>query len=259
MTMRQLLVRPLAASILSTLAFSVVAIAQPETPAPATPAPATPATAMPATSAPATTQSVSADQNSPRGALKVLTLAMNKGDSAAIKSVFAPSNPTETKMVDAVVSQQAALSKFRNASVTAFSADEARKLVGDVEAAQAESLAALDQVPEKITGDNADVGEGDQLVHLKKIGEKWTLPVASLAPQITAESVDKELAQVNDRSKFFTEMADDVTKGKFKTADEAGKALQAKVLQQVMAHDAATSQPSTAPSAPAAPTAPSGM
>ena len=63
------------------------------------------ATAQPAvTTAPATTQaSVKADQTTPRGALKSLTVAMNKGDAAGIKSVFNPTGDVENKMVDAVV------------------------------------------------------------------------------------------------------------------------------------------------------------
>jgi hypothetical protein len=217
------------------------------------------ATAQPATTtAPATTQaSVKADQSTPRGALKSLTVAMNKGDAAGIKSVFAPNGDVENKMVDAVVNQQQALMKFRDAAVTAFGADEARKLTGDLDAAQAESLGALDQVPENITGDEATVGEGDQLVHLKKQGEKWTLPVNTLAPQINAQTVDKELSQVIERAKFFTDMADEMARGKYKTADEAGKALQLRVLQQVMSQQGPASQPSTAPASPQAPSNPS--
>ena len=219
------------------------------------------ATAQPATTtAPATTQaSVKADQSTPRGALKSLTVAMNKGDATGIKSVFNPTGDVENKMVDAVVNQQQALMKFRDSAVTAFGAEEARKLTGDLDAAQAESLAALDQVPEKITGDEATVGDGDQLVHLKKQGEKWTLPVNTLAPQINAQTVDKELSQVTERTKFFTEMADVMSKGKYKTADEAGKALQLRVLQQVMSQQGAATQPSTAPAAPSAAPGPGGL
>src|SRR5439155_1793562 len=97
-------------------------------------------TAQPSsTTAPATTQaSVKADQSTPRGALKSLTVAMNNGDAAGIKSVFSPTGDVENKMVDAVVNQQQALMKFRDAAVTAFGADEARKLTGDLDAAQAE-------------------------------------------------------------------------------------------------------------------------
>src|SRR5579862_3679147 len=86
----------------------------------AQPAPAT---------APATTQAaIAVDQTTPRGALKVLTVAMNKGDADKVKAVFAPSNPIETKMVNAVLSQQATILQFHNAAVTAFGADEAKKL-----------------------------------------------------------------------------------------------------------------------------------
>jgi hypothetical protein len=210
------------------------------------------------TTAPATTQaSVAADQTTPRGALKVLTVAMNKGDAASIKSVFAPANPVETKMVDAVVNQQSAMMKFHDAAVQAFGADEAKKLPpGDVDAVVAESLVALDKFPENITGDTATVGEGQQVLHLKKADGKWTLPVSMLAPNITADNVDQQLSAMHQQSQVLTDMATDMGTGKFKTADEAGKALQAKVLAQMMGHEGAATQPANAPAAPQAPAAP---
>ena len=169
---------------------------------------------------------------------------MNKGDADKIKSVFAPSNPTEVKMVDAVLAQQSTMMKFHAAAVTAFGADEAKKLPpGDVDAAIAESLLALDKFPESITGDTATVGEGDQLLHLKKQGEKWILPVSLLAPQITADNVDQQLAKMGEQGKLLADMTDEIGKGKYKTADDAGKALQLKAMQQIMAHQGAASQP----------------
>jgi hypothetical protein len=218
---------------------------------------AQPDVVKPPTTGPAATQaSVAVDQTTPRGALKVLTLAMNKGDPAGIKAVFSPANATETKMVDSVVSQQQALSKFRDGAITAFGADEAKKLVGDVDTDQVESLAKLDTLPENITGDTADVGEGDQILHLKKVGDKWTLPVAMLAPQINANNVDAELGQMSDRTKIFTDVTDEMTKGKYKSTEEVGKAMQLRMLQQVMAHNAAASQPTTDLSAPSVPPMP---
>jgi hypothetical protein len=215
--------------------------------------------AAPPATAPATTQaSIPTDQTSPRGALKVLTVAMNKGDADSIKSVFAPANPLETKMVDAVVNQQQAMMKFHAAAVTAFGADEAKKLPpGDIDAAVTESLAALDKFPESVTGDTATVGEGDQLLHLKKQGDKWILPVSMLAPQITPDNVDQQLGQMTQQSQVLIDITDDMGKGKFKTADDAGKALQLKVMQQMMGH--AATEPATAPSAPPAPQAPPGL
>jgi hypothetical protein len=211
------------------------------------------------TTAPATTQaSVATDQTTPRGALKVLTVAMNKGDATTIKSVFAPSSPLEDKMVAAVLGQQSAMMNFHNAAVKAFGEADAKKLPpGDVDAAVAESLSALDKFPEAVTGDTATVGEGEQVLHLKKQGEKWTLPVSSLAPQITAENVDQQLAAMGEQSKVLTDMTEDMNAGKYKTADDAGKALQLKAMQQMMSHQGgAATQPSTAPAAPQAPTAP---
>jgi hypothetical protein len=221
----------------------------------AQPAPA----AAPAT-APATTQaSIPVDQTTPRGALKVLTVAMNKGDADKVKAVFAPSNPMETKMVNAVLTQQATIMQFHDAAVAAFGADEAKKLPpGDTDAAVAQSLLALDKFPESITGDTATVGEGDAIIHLKKQGDNWTLPVSLLAPQITADNVDQQLAQMSEQGKILSDLTTEMKAGKYKTVEDAGKALQLKALQQAMAHAGAASQPSTAPATPAAPAAPQG-
>ncbi len=69
-----------------------------------------------------------------------------------------------------------------------------------------------------------------------------------LAPQITADNVDQQLAQMTQQSQVLIDITDDMGKGKFKTADDAGKALQLKVMQQMMSH--AATQPTTAPAAP---------
>src|SRR5438874_1383649 len=100
--------------------------------------------AQPAATAPASTQaSVAVDQSTPRGALKLLMISMNKGDLATARGVFAPADEVETKMVDALLGQQQSMLKFRDAAQAAFGAEEARKLVGDVAGEEAKGLAML--------------------------------------------------------------------------------------------------------------------
>jgi len=186
---------------------------------------------------------IAADQSTPRGAIKMLTIAMNKGDAATIKQVFSTTNTTEAKMLDAVAEQKAAQAKFRDAVVASFSAEDARKLVGDYQVAEAQGLMSLDSASEKIDGDSATVSIEDQKLTLKKQDAKWTVPVPAVEPA----QADQQLAAIQREAKIYKSIADDITNGRFKSADEAGKALQLKALQQMMTHEPGTTQPATAP------------
>src|SRR5262245_22775087 len=108
------------------------------------------ATLASAQTAPATTQSaIPADQSTPRGALRVLGVALDAGDAATIRAVFQISNPEEQKMVDALVRYREAVAKFGKAAAQAFGENEAKKLTGDPAAAQAAALQALQAMPEE--------------------------------------------------------------------------------------------------------------
>lgn len=229
-----------------TLVCAVAVFAQPGSPTPA------PTTATPAT-VPATTQaSVPTDQTTPRGALKMLTIAMNNADTKTIEAVLAPGTDAEHKMVDALTRQQQAILKLREAANKQFGADGARRLLGDIEGAQTEALAQLDQLPEQITGDAATVGDGEQQLQLKRVEGKWVMPVAALAGNIPPAQLEQGLAQLNGRTDIFVSTADEMTKGIYKTADDASNALRGKLMRQVMGHDA-TTQPGTSPTTQAAP------
>jgi len=229
--------------VLTTLS---TAIAQPAAPAPAAP---------PAASGPATTQAVvvPTDQNSPRGALKLLMVSMNKGDLETAKGVFAPSNEVETKMVTAILGQQEAMLKYRDAAIKAFGAEEARKLVGDVAGDEAKGLSLIDGAQEQVTGDSATVSDGQQSITLKKQGGKWTFPVTSFAPELNPATIDNAVTSIGEQKKLLGDVTTEITSGKYKTVDDAGRALQMKMMQAAMAHEAPATQPSTAPAQPPAP------
>src|SRR5947207_4892218 len=85
-----------------------------------------------AASAPATTSSpILADQTTPRGAMRVLSEAMDAGDGAKMRTVLHATSPDEQKMVDALVTYRDAIAKFGKSAVTAFGAEDAKKLTGD--------------------------------------------------------------------------------------------------------------------------------
>src|SRR5947207_15986227 len=76
----------------------------------------------------APTTQVSADQSSPRGALKVLSVAMENGDSDALRNVLSATSAQEQRMLKAIIAQQSAIAQLRDAAVQSFGADDARKL-----------------------------------------------------------------------------------------------------------------------------------
>ncbi len=216
-------------------------------------APAAPSTTP--TSAPAA-PIVPINTASPRGTMKVLSQAMEAGDAAGIKKVMHAVNPAEEKMVDAMSAQAEAIGKLKSASVAKFGAQEAKKLVGDTASQLSQAMLTFDAAGEKIEGNNATVtpqGDPQQAIHLVKDGSDWKLSVAEMAKQVPAGQIDRALADMNLQAKILNEIADGITKGQYKTPEEAGKDLQQKLIRAAMEQAAAA----TAPSSNATTTAPS--
>lgn len=206
------------------------------------------------TSAPAAPV-VPINTTSPRGTMKVLSQAMEAGDAAAIKKVMHAANPAEEKMVAAMSAQAEAIGKLKSASVAKFGAQEAKKLVGDTASQLAQAMLTFDAAGEKIDGNTATVtpqGDPQQAIHLVKDGSDWKLSVAEMAKQVPAGQIDRALADMNLQAKILNEIADGITKGQYKTPEEAGKDLQQKLIRAAMEQAAAA----TAPSSNATTTAP---
>jgi hypothetical protein len=222
----------------------------------AAPAPAPAAQTAP-TAAPSTTPTsapaapvIPINTTSPRGTMKVLSQAMEAGDSAAIKKVMHASNPAEEKMVDAMSGQAEAIGKLKSASVAKFGAQEAKKLVGDTAAQLAQAMLMFDAAGEKIEGNNATVspqGDPQQAIHLVKVGNDWKLSVADMARQVPAGQIDRALADMNLQAKILSEIADGISKGQYKTPEEAGKDLQQKLIRAAMEQAATATAPSSGP------------
>jgi hypothetical protein len=211
------------------------------------------------TTAPAaapTTQSVPADQTTPRGALKSLVGAMQTGDAARIKSLIATTNPTEDKMVDAMTAMSLAQKHFRTAAQTAYG-DSAKELTGDTEAGTAAGLAKIDAAPEIITGDTATVDPTGQPgvppMKLAKIDGQWRIPISELARGVDQAAIQQRLDDLGSMSKMMDESADEVSKGMYKTPKDAGEAIKSKMMVAMMKRANAATQATTAP-APAPPT-----
>ena len=232
-------------------------------------APATQSTMLPpaaeqalATTMPTSAPSVPVDPSTPRGALKSLINAMETGDGDKLRSLIATTNPSEDKMVTAMANMSMAQKKFRDAASAAFGND-AKQLTGDTTAASAEGMSKVDSAKETINGDSATVDSGPESgtppLTLNKSGSTWKIPIQQLSRGIDAASINQRLGDLSMMTGLINDSATEIGKGTYKTPQEAGKAIQAKMMTYAMQRSAAASQPTTAPSDAPAPTGAGGM
>jgi hypothetical protein len=208
----------------------------------AQPAPASAATTAP--SAPSTQSAVPSDQSTPRGALKVWTIAMNQGDADTIRAVLDPTTPIEKRMVEALIAQRQAIHRLKVSSDNAFGHDGTVKIVGDMDATQAQSIASIGDLSEQIDGDQALVIDGNDQLKFKKLNGKWVFPIATM-PNVDFDSADEAVGRLAALSKMLDEVSASIESGKYKTAKDAADDLQAKSF--ALATRAAATQPSSAP------------
>jgi hypothetical protein len=207
--------------------------------------------------APTSAPVVPIDPSTPRGALKSLVSAMESGDTDKIKSLIATTNPSEDKMVAAMAGMSEAQKKFRDAANGAYG-PAATQLTGDTAAASATGLAKIDGAKETITGDSAVVDSGPDSgtppITLNKANGTWKIPIHELSRGVDPASINQRLDDLSFMTGLINESAGEIAKGDYKTPQDAGKAIQSKMMVAAMKRSAAASQPATMP-ADGAPTA----
>jgi hypothetical protein len=202
---------------------------------------------MPATS-PSSRPAAAADQTTPRGAIKVLETAMNKGSAKGILAVIHTTVPLEDRVaksfaynVAAKVSLQHAMqAKFPEPGVDAV-AEDAREMV--------EMMDRIDSMEEVVTGDDAVVGVsgGGPEAHLQlhRVGGQWKVPFSVMFTGLA--DVDQRIEQLDIQSRVFTELARQVMGDKFHSVEELQDAGKQQMLAAMLAQ--ATSRPATRPAA----------
>ena len=179
-----------------------------------------------------------------RAALKTLAKGLADGNAEQIRHVIHADNPTERKMVDAMADMAVQIAQLYKASAKAFGEEQAKALTGDVAA----EMGRIDRADVAIDGDNAtvlykpeataskdpaDAGtvEASPPMQLKKIEGRWQVPVSSLSKDTTPEEIEQRLSDLEAQSKVIADLTAEVTAGKYKSADKAAEAWQAKVMQ----------------------------
>jgi hypothetical protein len=203
-----------------------------------------------------------ADEAALREVLKTLARSLQDGKADGIRQVLHAANPTERKMVDAMAAMAVQIAGLYRVSAKAFGEDEARGLTGDVAA----EMSRIDKAQVSIDGDTATVryagGEADPPAEgepsaaaappaaegqpapaaadessqppamlLKRVDGRWRVPMSELSKDATPEGIEQRLADLAVQTRVISELAKDVAKGKYRTADEAAEAWHAKMMQ----------------------------
>jgi hypothetical protein len=214
-------------------------------------------TARPATAA-ATAPSIAAD-NTPKGVMRQMADAIRAGDGAKVKSLLYWETPAEESMASAVAAMAEAVGNLHKAAIKQFGDQGARPLTGDTAATYAEGIKKLDASKETVAGDQAIIfppmageGQDDRPTQLRKVAGQWKVPVSELRRQAGDQASDIRIEELTTEARLVNEAAQEVAAGKYKTAEEAARELQQKMIRA--ATQAAQGAPAEA--APAGPPAP---
>lgn len=190
-----------------------------------------------------TTSEAPATPTSPKGALKALTIALNNGDKAAVKTLMLADNPKEQEMVGAMASMAHAVADLHHALVIKFGEAQAKTVLGDDEQALKQSLATIDSADVKEDGDHATVtvgGNSASAMHLTKVGDQWKVTLGEQAKTVSAKQVDAQCKTSMGQVKTLDDTAKEVTAGKYASASDVATALRDKMA-------AAPEMPAAAP------------
>jgi hypothetical protein len=183
-----------------------------------------------------TTRPATAD--TPAGALRVLNLALLEGDSAAVKQLIQTRDAQEMQLVAAMADYSAALAALHKEAIKAFGKNGANAVTGDTDAESAEGLDAIDKAEVALEGDTASLrykSGGDAPVVLKKVNGQWKLPLSQLISGADHSAEQARLEEFASQSRLAQQTADEIARGKYKSADDAAHAWQGRLLDVVLA------------------------
>jgi len=196
--------------------------------------------------------------SSPRGTMKVLLNAITHGDAEGIRKVIFVASPIEQKMVDSLVARADATHRFQDAAIKQFGKEGAKALVGNSEAESAMAISRIDEMQESVQGESATIspqpgqGPGDAM-KFKKVDGSWRVPASEFVAGQDVTAIEQGMDDMNFGAGLMNQYANDITSGKYETAEKAGeeirKQMSVALMKRMAEHQAgAASQPTTAPS-----------
>ena len=212
-----------------------------------------------------TTRPATQPAATPKDALKQLNVAMRDGDRERIRSLMDSRTPLESSMVDAMASMAEALAGLQRAASKAFGPEGAKDVTGDDGAHWADGLAKIDSAEVNLNGDVATVvyrspaaqtqpspppapadpkaipatnppppaGERSEPVSLRRVGGEWKLPVSQLSAGADRTALEQRLAELAVQTKLVREVTEEITAGKYDTAEKAADAWHSRFMQSL--------------------------
>jgi hypothetical protein len=178
-----------------------------------------------------TTQPV-ADASTPKAALKSFAAATRTGNRDSLRASFHATTETESKLADLTADVAAAVVRLRDAAVAKFGEAGAEQFNGSIP--DDSHLGRIDAAKERLEDDAATVVvEGPdgkpQPMYLVRVDGQWKISVARGLAAMPADKVESQLSALTITSKILDEVAVEITRGQYKSADEAAGALKNKV------------------------------
>ncbi len=190
------------------------------------------------------------DQTTPRGTLKLFFLADSRSDGAALKPLVQTANPSEEKIVATMSAKKSADLELTTALATKFpdSTQPAPKL--PTEADLAPVFEKIDEATQNITADTATLsasGETAPPFTLKKVGDKWMIPLSVLLPSVEPEVLAQQSHQIEIQINVMKAATTDVNGGKYATRAEAIEGIKKQIFDAAIADHAAAAGAATKP------------
>ena len=179
---------------------------------------------------------VEASRATPRGTLKLLRQAMEKGDADALRSILLAEGEVQQQMVEAMVQTAQSVRGLREAAVEAFGEREAAALAGPQPAGDPAQMKEIDEAAETIEEDRAVVRFADVQVNpvtLVRRGEQWYVPVGELSAKLNDRDLSERIEEIRTFNRVMGEVTAEIAAGKHQSAEQARQALASLMLRAV--------------------------
>ena len=170
---------------------------------------------------------------SPRDALKWLAAALRDGNVDRLRKVILINTDAEDHMVAAMGDMARALAGLHASALKAFGPEAAGLFTDDTQANFEQTLARIDAADVSLAGDAATVRYAeskDVAYQLRKVAGQWRVPVTQFSQGVSAEVLDRRLAELVVQTRIVNDLATEMNGGKYKNADAASQAWRSKMM-----------------------------
>jgi hypothetical protein len=205
------------------------------------------ATAQSPTTAPTTKIAVvPIDRTTPRGALKVLTQALDSGDAAVIRETLLSESEPQRQWAEAMTALAGATGGLRRQAETTFGAEGARAMLGDTQQAMSMEMVQIDTFTEELesNGTVATVRPSftdERPMTVKRVDGAWRVTISTFTGDADNDALTTASTRLQKQADAIRAVTTEIADGKLTTPEHASQALQRRQMEAVL------EKPATAP------------